>query len=282
MLSVVFPVYLLCFALHTWEYFVLRTDQSILGEAFIHKLLGIVILFIVVKLLSITASDVGFTKEKPVLWTLRGLLFGLCMFVVAYSAEAAISAVSGNSPSLRLYVSAFAIDGNIGERTEFIFYLFCIVGNIINVIMEEGVFRGLFGYLLQKKYTFMVSAIIASCLFGLWHIIGPLRNYCDGLSSTSGFIANCIMMIAASTLVGFKFAMMTKLTGSIYMAMGDHFVNNTIVNILHLVTSSGTDELMFIRITIAQALSFCIVLLWYLKSVKSGKRNTQTVDTCKQ
>ena len=47
------------------------------------------------------------------------------------------------------------------------------------------------------------------------------------------------------------------------MAMGDHFVNNTIVNILHVISTSGTDELMILRISIAQSVSFIIVLIWY-------------------
>ena len=48
------------------------------------------------------------------------------------------------------------------------------------------------------------------------------------------------------------------------MAMGDHFVNNTIVNILHVTSYTGADELMFVRITIAQSLSFLLVLIFYI------------------
>ena len=93
--------------------------------------------------------------------------------------------------------------------------------------------------------------------------MAPLRDYHDGTMSMSGFIANSIMLVITSALVGFKFAMITKLTGNLYMAMGDHFVNNTIVNILHVISTSGTDELMILRISIAQSVSFIIVLIWY-------------------
>ena len=55
------------------------------------------------------------------------------------------------------------------------------------------------------------------------------------------------------------------------MAMGDNFVNNTIVNILHVVSKTGADELQFVRITAAQTLSFIIVLVYYLKKYRHGK-----------
>ena len=49
------------------------------------------------------------------------------------------------------------------------------------------------------------------------------------------------------------------------MAVGDHFVNNTIVNILHVVSETGVDEMMFVRITIAQSVSFLLVLICYIR-----------------
>lgn len=80
-----------------------------------------------------------------------------------------------------------------------------------------------------------------------------------------GFIFNAAMLIVTSGLIGFKFVLLTRITGSLYMAMGDHFVNNTIVNMLHVVSETGRDERQFVRITIAQTLSFIIVLVYYLK-----------------
>ena len=78
-------------------------------------------------------------------------------------------------------------------------------------------------------------------------------------------IANIIMLVITSALVGFKFAMLTKMTGSLYMAMGDHFVNNTIVNLLHVVSNGGADEWMVVRVAIAQSVSFVLVLVCYIR-----------------
>ena len=67
-----------------------------------------------------------------------------------------------------------------------------------------------------------------------------------------------------------KEMMMTKMTGSLYLAMGDHFVNNTLVNILHVASNTGADELQFVRITVAQTLSFVIVLIYYLQKRRNS------------
>lgn len=263
-LSMVLGIYAICFAFRAVEYFFLRTDQTVLGEAFIHKLTGIVILFAAARYYGFSNKDIGFSNNKILKDTLKGLGFGIAVFTLAYSVEILILAIQGRFESLSFYVSAYSVDGNVGNQTAFIFFIMCFVGNIINVVMEEGVFRGLFQKILEKKYSFFIAAVIAASLFGLWHIMSPLRSFCDGTMSTGGFVANSIMLIVTSALVGFKFAMMTKLTGNLYMAMGDHFVNNTIVNILHVISAGGADQMQIVRISIAQSVSFIIVLAWYL------------------
>jgi membrane protease YdiL (CAAX protease family) len=263
--SVVLGTYLLCYIFRTLEYFVLRTDQTWVGEAIVHKVLGIVILFGVSACVKITVTQMGFVKEKAFCNLVKGLAFGCSVFVLAYGVEIMIAVSQGSFSSLQLYVSTYAISQNTGYRTEFLFFLICIIGNIVNVIMEEGIFRGLFTKLLEQKHSFVVSAIISSCLFGFWHMIGPVRNYVDGAMNMNGMIANIAMLVITSTLVGFKFVMLTKMTGSLYMAMGDHFVNNTIVNLLHVVSDTGADEMMVVRVAIAQSVSFILVLLCYIR-----------------
>lgn len=277
-LSVVLIIYLICFVFRIFEYFVLRTDQTFWGEAFIHKLMGIAILLVGIKLYDFKLKEIGFTKGKSLLYISKGLAYGFAIFTFAYAVEILILVLRGNFKTLDLYVSAYAVDGNIGNQTALVFFVICIIGNIINVVMEEGIFRGLLQKLLEQKYTFIVSAIIASVLFGIWHIMAPIRNYYDGTMSLGGFIANSIMLVITSSLVGFKFAMMNKLTGNLYMAMGDHFVNNTIVNMLHVISNTDADELMIVRISIAQSVSFIIVLVWYLFAhYKETNRHRHTV-----
>lgn len=262
-LSTTIFIYVLCFIFRFLEYFLLRTDETFWGEAFIHKLIGIVILFIAVKYYDFKFAEIGFTQNKILPRLLEGLAFGFFVFVPAYLVEIVITKMQGEYENLELYVSAYSVNGTIGNQTGFIFFVICIVGNIINVIMEEGIFRGLFQKILEKKYSFAIASIITACLFGLWHIMAPARSYYDGTMSYKGFVANAILLVVTSSLVGFKFALMTKLTRSLYMAMGHHFINNAIVNILHVVSSTGIDKYMVVRISIAQTMSFAIILIWY-------------------
>ena len=264
-LTDVLAIYFICYGFRVFQYFILRTDKTWVGEAVVHKLTGIVILFAAVGFLRETLADIGLARKGRLRNIGKGLFFGIGVFIIAYAVEIMMAIAGGTFVSLQVYVSTYAVDQNLGHRTEWLFYIICIVGNMVNVFMEEGIFRGLFQKILEKKYSFMCSALIASILFGLWHIVGPIRNYFDGVSGVEGMIANAIMLTVTSALVGFKFALLTKMTGSLYMAMGDHFVNNTIVNILHVVSETGIDEMMFVRITIAQSVSFLLVLICYIR-----------------
>lgn len=271
-LSVVVLVYIVCVVFRLFEYFILRTDKTWVGEAVVHKLIGIVILYLAVQMQGFVWNDIGFVKEKAVKYLLKGLAFGLSIFAIAYAVETLVVMAQGRFDSLQLYVSAYAVDENIGYQTGRVFFLICILGNIVNVIMEEGIFRGLCIRILEKKYHFIVAAAISSVLFGLWHMVAPIRNYADGTSSMGGMIANIIMLVVTSGLVGFKFALLTKITGSLYMAMGDHFVNNTIVNLLHVVSTTGADEMMVLRVAIAQSLSCVMVLVYYILAYRKKEK----------
>ena len=189
------------------------------------------------------------------------------MFAIGYFVEILILMQNRTYAGIRFYVSAYAVDTNIAKQTSVLFILICIIGNFINVLMEEGLFRGLFPRMLNSRRFWNVTSI-CSLLFGVWHIVGPVRNYIDGQSSFQGMIANAVMLIVSSTLVGLKLAM----EGNLYMGMADHFVNNTIVNLLHIENSTGADEMMFLRITVAQTISFLIVLFIFLERKNYGKK----------
>ena len=262
-IQVVLIIYLVCCILRVVEYMILRTDQTFWGESFVHKLLGLVILVPTLRFYGLNSKQIGFGTKGLFSYASLGLVWGSLFFALAYLMEITLLLIQGNLLGLDFYVSAYSVSGNIGQQRGFLFLLICLAGNLINVLMEEGIFRGLFQKVFERKYSFLKAALLSNLLFGFWHIMGPFRSFLDGEMSLTGFWINSLILVLTSFLIGFQFALMTKMTGSLYMGMAVHFVNNTVVNLLHVLSKGGVDQLLSLRITVAQTLSFLVLLIYY-------------------
>ncbi len=139
--------------------------------------------------------------------------------------------------------------------------------------MEEGLFRGLFTKIITAEKFRKYALIFQSVLFGIWHIVTPLKDLADGNLKLSEFVVLSFGYIILAGLMVIKWGLLYKMTGTLYVGMADHFFNNCIAsNLLHVCTESGIDEMMILRIAIAQILSFVLVLIVFLKR---NKRNQQ-------
>ena len=269
--------YIVCFVFRGFEYLVLRTDQSIIGEAFIHKLIGIALLAAALWALKYRWADIGFRADRAARGVLTGLLLGGGAFIVAYGVEMLMLAASGDAPTLLFYVTSYAIQGSRDMQDGLLFILICIVGNLINVTMEEGVFRGLFLRLAQEKHSFAKSCVFSAILFGVWHIAQPVRNLLDGEQSPMGALMSALMLVTTSALLAIQYGMLFKVTGSIWAGMAAHFVNNASANLLHVATAAGVDQLLSARIAIAQSLSFVVVLVVFVLYLRRTKRAKESL-----
>ena len=257
-------IFCILIAVHSFEAIVLRMDETFFGENFINKLFGILVIGITLHILQWKWRDIGFSHHG----LLRNIAFGTALatavFAIAYSVEFFVLKAQSSRVSFGFFATGFSLTDNTEINRGAGFILMCVFFNIINVIMEEGTFRGLFFSIINTDHSRKAAVLIQALLFGVWHIVTPLHNLIDGDMGIGSFIGLSAGYIILAGLMGIKWALMYKLTGSLYAGMADHFFNNCIAtNLLHLTTETGTDEMMILRVLIAQLLSFAVVtLIW--------------------
>lgn len=259
---IIFAVLLL---VHGGEAIFLQMDQSIFGENFINKIFGILILFLVLNWVGWKWSDIGFKKDNILKNMTFGLTLGLITFIVAYAVE--IFLLNGQFRGIGIFTTGFSLTGEAVIHTGIGFILMCVFFNIINVVMEEGTFRGLFTKILSENHSIKFAILFQALLFGIWHVVTPLHNYMDGSLELTGFLGLSLGYIILAGLMGIKWGLLQEITGSLYAGMADHFFNNCIAtNLVHVLTVGGMDELIIVRIIIAQLLSLIIVCIIYFKN----------------
>ncbi len=268
-------IFTLCLSLRLVEYFLIETDKTVIGENVLHKAVGIIILAVVLRRKDLTWSDIGFKKNGFVINILKGLLLGSVCFAVSYGAELLILALQGNPAHLEIYISSFSLTGSQIKNTCFGFFALCVLFNVINVWMEEGVFRGLFIKMLSETKTFMKANLIAAFLFGVWHIVMPIRSCVNGEMTFASMVLMSVGYIILSGIMGIKWGLLYRITGNVWVGLGDHLFNNTVAtNMLHVVSSKGADELQIVRILTAQIISFAVVLAIYCRKNRKAIKGT--------
>lgn len=264
-------LFFILIAIHTFEAIVLRMDETFFAENFINKLFGIVVICFVVKILGWKWKDIGFTRARFEWNIVIGFALAVVSFLVAYTVEIIILNALGKNVNSGFFTTGFSLTGKTTIQTGIWFILMCIFFNIINVIMEEGVFRGLFYGIMKTKHSLKTALVIQALLFGIWHIVTPLHNWIDGDIDVFGFIGLSVGYIILAGMMGIKWGLMYRMTGSLYAGIADHFFNNCIAtNLLHIITDTGIDELMIVRVLIAQVLSFIIVMILWKRRRKEN------------
>ncbi len=267
------PVVVCCFlfAICLWaravEYFVIRTDEGVIGENLLHKLFGLILLFAVLRVTNMKWSEIGFGRQGMPKSILQGLLLSIVCFSVSYGMEILLLTVQGKAVHIELYISGFALTGVAVKNTGALFFLLCVVVNFINIWMEEGLFRGFFIKVTAEKYSFMKANLGAALLFGVWHFVMPIRSFFGGELGFGQMLLMSAGYIILSGLMSIKWGLLYRMTGTLWLGAADHFFYNTVAtNMLHVVTSDGADEMQLVRIMLAQMLSFIAVAVAYRRN----------------
>lgn len=260
-LAIVLAVFLPCAVVKDIEFLVIKTDQTILAENIICKLFILAVLLIVLPRFGLNWKEIGFRKSGILKSAGLGLLLGVSTFFLSYLTEYLVLSAMGKAANIRFFITNFALkDQNIGGAS-FAAVVICIIGNIVNVWAEEGLFRGLLFWMTKTAFTERQGNLIQSLLFGLWHIVTVVVWLLNG---SIGIPMACVMAVGYVLLAGvlaYEWGLCISLTGTIWAGVFEHFFNNFITNSLHMVTDTGIDEMQILRIVLSNVLSLAFVLM---------------------
>lgn len=119
--------------------------------------------------------------------------------------------------------------------------------------LEEVGWRGVFQPLLEKRFSFIVSALIEGSIWSIWHLpLWLVPNTAQGSMNFVAFALYCITL-------GLTLAAAYRLTKSIWAAILIHAWGNTVLGGMYTLTS--LDNMPNIRTLIVYAVQIILILL---------------------
>ena len=244
------------------EFLFIRTDQTIIADNVITKISCIIATLIAMKVCGLKLSDIGLKWKSTFKYIGCGFGLGIFTFAISYGLETLLLALQGKAPHLSLYITNFGLSGATSEVSlSAIAVIICVIVNIINVLAEEGMFRGFILQAVTDKWGFKTGNYVQALLFGIWHIVMCVLGVYDGQMSVAQAIVFAIGYVVLAGILAIEWGTCVSMTGVLWVGLSEHFFNNFIGNILHVVSTTGTDEFQIIRIVLSNFLSLGIVLL---------------------
>ena len=139
-ISVISMMFILLMIIRAMEIVFVKTDQTWVGENILHKICCILLI---------------------------GIALGMSTFFLSYAAEFIVLFVMGKHPSLQFYITNFSLTQTHTNGSSLLAIIVCMIGNIVNVCAEEGLFRGLFCKIGMQYYSQKTANIIQALLFGI-------------------------------------------------------------------------------------------------------------------
>lgn len=254
-------VFILCSAAKDFEFLVLKTDETFLAENIFCKLFALLMIYLCLEDRKLTWRSIGLRRSGIAKGMVLGFSLGIITFTVSYLAECILLLILGKSPHLGFYITSFSLSDQTVTGLSVSAILICIAGNIVNVLAEEGLFRGLFYKLGRRAFSVKYANLLQALLFGIWHLITVVVWYKQGSLSIPSALLFGIGYILLAGILGFEWGLCVTLTGTLWTGIFEHFFNNFIGNFLHVSTATGTDELQIFRIVLSNVLSLLLVIL---------------------
>ena len=231
------------------EMFYFRLDE-IWGEVFVSKLLGFLIIIGYLWRAKRKIGDIGLHSYRFLDSISIVIVFMTVSLTFSYFTEWIYLARKGLQPSLIIVPMSNSLDSEFAIQGGFLFGLWLIFGNFMNSFLEESLFRGVMITHFRVRLSFWKANFLQAFLFGLWHIVWPVKSYILGQMSASEAIVFAMGYIFLSAIIGLVWGYLFLKTNNLWAPWFAHTMNNSTMNLLHTVTAQGFDSGFMIRMSV--------------------------------
>ncbi|MFD1707913.1 CPBP family intramembrane glutamic endopeptidase [Siminovitchia sediminis] len=228
----VFYVLLICLFFRILDIFVLKMDEKI-GEIIFSKSAGFLLIVLFLAYTGRGLRDIHLNKINLKAGLKLAVLQALLALVLCYGVKFYFLLSNHAEP-------AFAFNH---EYTLITIVLFVFTGNLINTLMEEGLFRGLMLQTLNRKMPFFAANFIQAFIFGLWHIPWTIKDYVTGRIEFGAMVSNSLLYIILSGVMGFIMGYMYYRTKNLWTPIVWHFIWNCTMNLFVIKTMNISESL---------------------------------------
>jgi membrane protease YdiL (CAAX protease family) len=230
------------------------------GEAFLHKVLGLVMVVAYVWAAGQPLAAIGLHGRRLGGAIFIGATTMVLALLVAFGVQWGALRVAGEQAALVVA----AIDpktGLAGEGWGFALWLF--VGNLVNSFMEEGLFRGVMLTHFRLRLSPWRANLLQAVIFGLWHLAWPIWRLVYGHADLAAVASESAFIVAGATVSGLVYGYLFLKTDSLWAGWIAHTINNTTLNLLHFRTAGGLDPGVALLYPVLAAV--CLGLLLWIK-----------------
>jgi membrane protease YdiL (CAAX protease family) len=228
------------------------------GEAFLHKMLGLVLVLAYLWAVGQPPAAIGLHGRQIGRSFLVGASGILLVLVLSFGLQWGVLRAAGERAAL-----AFAaVDSKTGlAREGFVFALWLFVGNLINSFMEEGLFRGVMLTHFRLRLSPWRANWLQAVLFGLWHLAWPIWRLMKGQADLAAAASESVVIVLGATVSGLAYGYFFIKTDSLWTSWMAHTINNSALNLVHIRTAAGLDAdtgLLYV----ALGVGYLALLLW--------------------
>ena len=229
-----------------------------MGEAFLHKALGLVMVLVYLWAAGQPLSAIGLHGRLAGRAVLIGAVGIVIVLLLTFGVQMGVLRAAGGQVTL----AVVAIDNKTGlAREGWGFALWLFLGNLINSFMEEGLFRGVMLTHFRLRLSPWRANLLQAVVFGLWHVAWPIWRLVNGHADLAAAASEAVIIAVASTVSGLAYGYLFLKTDSLWAPWIAHTISNTTLNLLHVRTAAGLD-VDAVLIGPVLTVGYLLLLLW--------------------